>query len=281
MTNHSSAAKSLPSITDKQCLMAKSYKTQDKLNVRILTHQLYTQPQVDFIEWVLDKIEWRGNETAVDLGCGAGTYVEQGLARSATYIAGDLSFGMVQELSHPNLPRLNLDIQHIPLADNTADVVLANHMLYHVPDKDAALAEIKRILRPNGHLIAATNSATNMIELINLRRQALQHLGLPLDPILEKSPVAELFSLENGRSHLQPHFTHIQRHDLPSALVFPNPQPILNYITSSRDWYETLLPKSITWDDLYHQFQTLLTDHFAQHPEFRISKLSGVFICRP
>ncbi len=37
-------------------------------------------------------------------------------------------------------------------------MVLANHMLYHVPDLDRALAEIRRVLKPTGVLIAATNS---------------------------------------------------------------------------------------------------------------------------
>jgi ubiquinone/menaquinone biosynthesis C-methylase UbiE len=269
------------SFTDKKHLTTQSYKTQDKLKVRILTHQRYTQPEVDFIGWVLGKIEWQGSETAVDIGCGAGAYITAGQARCRTYIAGDLSFGMVQDLRQPNLPRLNLDAQQIPLADNVADVVLANHMLYHVPDKDAALHEIKRILRPGGHLIAATNSETNMTELFALRRQAMQQLNLSIDPVLEERPLADLFTLENGRSILQPHFSHVQRHDLHSALVFPDPQPILDYIASSRDWYEKFLPETVTWDDLYQQIQTILAAHFVQHQEFRVSKLSGVFTCRP
>lgn len=264
--------------TNKSHLTTQSYKTQDKLNVRILTHQLYTQPKIDFTGWVLDKITWQGNETAVDLGSGSGAYIKAGQARCQTYIAGDLSLGMVQTLP-AGLLRLNLDAQHIPLADNVAHVVLANHMLYHVPDKDVALAEIRRILRPNGHLIAVTNSATNMAELIDLRRQAMRLLNLPVDPVLEKSPIADLFSLENGRSLLRNHFSHVKRHDLSSALVFPDPQPILDYLASSRDWYETFLPAPVTWDDLYRQFQALLTNHFARHAEFRVSKLSGVFIC--
>lgn len=264
---------------DELHLTSHSYKIQSKLNVRILTHQLYTQPKIDFTSWVLDKIEWYGNETAVDLGAGSGAYIKAGQSRCQTYIAGDLSFGMVQALP-ADVPRLNLDAQHIPLADNVADVVLANHMLYHVPDKDAALAEIRRILRPGGHLIAATNSATNMAELIDLRRQAMERLNVPLDPSWDRSPVADLFSLENGRSLLQPHFPHVQRHDLSSALIFPEPQPLLDYVASSRDWYEAFLPEPLTWDDLYHQLQALLADHFASHDEFRVSKLTGVFICR-
>lgn len=264
------------SFTGTQHLLSQSYKTRDKLNVRILTHQRYTQPKIEFTGWVLDKIEWHGDETAVDLGCGSGAYIEAGSARCQTYIAGDLSFGMIRALP-ADLPRLNLDVQHIPLADNAADVVLTNHMLYHVSDKDAALTEIKRVLRPGGYLIAATNTA----ELIDLRRQAMLRLGLPIDPQLEMSPVAGLFSLENGRSLLQNHFPHIEHYDLSSVLIFPEPQPFLDYIASSRDWYETFLPPTVTWNDLYSQFEALLAAHFANHNEYRVSKLSGVFICTP
>lgn len=267
--------------TDKAHLTTQSYKTEDKLNVRILTHQLYTQPKVDFVQWVVDQIEWRGDETAVDIGCGSGNYVAAIQARCGTYIAGDLSFGMVASLSQPGLPRLNLDTQQIPLAANSVDIVLANHMLYHVPDKNAALRQIKRVLRPNGHLIAATNSSHNMAELIQLRQQAMRQLGVPIDPVLEKSPVSDLFSLENGRSLLQTHFRHVERRDLAGVLVFPDPQPVLDYLASTRDWWETFLPHPVTWDDLYHQFQTLLAAHFTGHDEFRVNKLGGIFICTP
>lgn len=272
-------SKSAISFTDKHRLTTLSYKTPDNLNVRIVTHQLYTRPKIDFARWVLDQIEWRGDETAVDVGCGSGGYVEPVQARCRTYIASDLSFGMVQALPQPNLPRLNLDAQHIPLASNSVDVVLANHMLYHVPDKDAALRQIRRILRPDGRLIATTNSAGNMAELFNLRQQAMQQLGFSVDPALQKSPVADLFSLENGRSLLQNHFRHVERHDLAGALIFPNPQPVLDYVASSRGWLEKFLPAPVTWDDLYRQLQSLLANHFASHDEFRVNKLGGVFIC--
>lgn len=267
--------------TDKKHLTTQSYKTEDKLNVRILTHKLYTQPKVDFVQWVMEQLDWRGDETAVDIGCGSGSYAAAGQARCRTYIAGDLSFGMVASLSQPNLPRLNLDAQQIPLADNSVDIVLANHMLYHVPDKNAALREIKRVLHPHGRLVAATNSSYNMAEFIKLRRQAMEQLGIPIDPVLEKSPVSDLFSLENGRVLLQNHFRHVERRDLAGELVFPNPQPVLDYLASTRDWLEMFLPQPEVWDDFFRQFQTLLDAHFAHHNEFRVNKLGGVFICTP
>lgn len=266
-------------ITDRQHLTAVSYKTQENLNTRILTHKRYTQPQIDFPSWALDQIEWRGDETAVDIGCGSGNYAEPIQQRCANYIAGDLSFGMLGALHQRETILLNLDAQAPPLADNVADVVLANHMLYHVPDKDAALAEIARILRPSGKLIATTNSAKNMAELIDLRLQVMKRLGLTVDSSWRHSPVANLFSLENGRSWLEKHFRHIERYDLPSALVFPTPEPLLNYISSSRDWYENALPVPDIWNDLLNELRRILDEHFAVHDELRISKLSGVFVC--
>ena len=265
--------------TDKQHLTAKSYHTQDKLNIRIRTHERYTRPQLDFTGWILDKITWRGDETVIDIGCGSGVYIEPARRRCRHYIAGDLSLGMLRQIGPPAPDRLNLDAQQLPLVADVADVVLANHMLYHVPRKELALAEIARVLRPCGKLIAATNSSHNMAELLDLRRRAMARLGLPIDPALQRNPAAYEFSLENGRSWLEAHFKQVERHDLPSALVFPTPGPLLDYIGSSRDWYESFLPDAVTWDDLHREFKALLDDHFANHDTFHINKLSGVFIC--
>ena len=41
----------------------------------------------------------------------------------------------------------------LPFADGVFDVVMANHILYHVPDMESAIAEMKRVLKPGGHLL--------------------------------------------------------------------------------------------------------------------------------
>lgn len=48
------------------------------------------------------------------------------------------------------LADLHFDVQQIPLADNSIDVVLCNHILEHVTDDRQALRELHRILRPGG-----------------------------------------------------------------------------------------------------------------------------------
>ncbi len=48
------------------------------------------------------------------------------------------------------LADLHFDVQRIPLADASFDVVVCNHLLEHVADDRRALGELHRILRPGG-----------------------------------------------------------------------------------------------------------------------------------
>ena len=165
--------------TDRDILTHRAYRDDSKLNVRRRTHELYTVPQHDFAAWALDCIDWRGDEVVLDLGAGSGGYFEPVKARIpyGQHVAGDLSLGMVlrqrQAAASRGTALANLDAQRLPFADATFDVVLANHMLYHVPDIDAALAEVRRVLKPTGMLVAATNSLQNMPELGTLYRRAI------------------------------------------------------------------------------------------------------------
>ena len=267
-----------PAFTDQTHLKSLSYKTQDKLNLRILTHKKYTQPQVDFTRWVMDAIPWQGNEVVLDVGCGSGNYVDLGQAYGRAYFAGDLSPGMLRGVAHPGLIRVNLDAQRLPFAADSADVILANHMIYHIPDQEAALAEFQRALRPNGRLLAATNSEHTMTELRQLTPRALARLGA--EPIVFQDVATGGFTLENGRALLQLHFSQVARHDLPAALIFPETQPVLDYINSSRDWHESKLPAGMSWGDLLAAIGQILDEHIAQHGAFRVNKLSGLFVCQ-
>jgi ubiquinone/menaquinone biosynthesis C-methylase UbiE len=79
-------------------------------------------------------------------------------------------------------------IDHLPFADDTFDCVLANRVLYHVPSLDEALAELARVLRSGGSLVAVTYSEDHLRELW---------------AVVGESPVkSSPFSAENGATVL-------------------------------------------------------------------------------
>jgi ubiquinone/menaquinone biosynthesis C-methylase UbiE len=258
------------------------YANDEHLSVRIRTHELYTRPQVDFPKWVIDTLHWRGDEWVLDIGAGPGNYFDLVLERvpHGHLVAGDLSFGMVQQARHnpraAQVSLLNFDAQNLPFADGRFDVVLANHMLYHVPDIEAALSEIRRVLKWDGCLVAATNSQHNLSELDTLTRRAVALLGFPkYDPVLRDH---DHFLLENGSAALTQYFRAIARYDLPSALHFPEVEPVLAYLNSMQALRAPYLPEDITWDDYIDVMEKQITRLIRHFGELEVQKLAGVLV---
>lgn len=272
-----------PDLYRDETFLKQQYQTQDLLAIRVRTHQLYEAQPVDFPAWVLDHLSWRGEEQVLDVGCGSGVYVNPARTRTPHYIAGDLSLGMLQALAAPQPPRLNLDAQRLPLATASVDVLLANHMLYHVPDLAAAVAEFVRVLRPGGYLLAATNSAHTMAELDDLSVELVRRLWpadeqTPLERLLRRAHLP--FHLENGQAWLAPYFASVLRYDLPGVLVFPEPQPVIDYVATVAERFVPVFPAGVTWEQAVAILDDILTAHIAAHGAFRVHKLAGLFVCR-
>jgi SAM-dependent methyltransferase len=268
--------------TDRDILTQKAYASDDLLSVRQRTHEQYSFPRLNFSEWVLERLTWRGDEIVLDIGAGPGTYFEGVQARipNGRLVAGDLSMGMVRiAAQHPQAGSvINADAQAIPFPDHTFDVVLANHMLFHVPDLDRGLTEIRRVLKPAGCLLAATNSEFNLPELEQLIRRTFGLLGATQAELEALKPPTHNFQLEDGPVKLARHFFAVARYDLPGAFIFPEMQPVIDYVNSVRALREPQLPRRTTWEDfislLAEQVQRLI-NHFG---ELIISKLSGALV---
>jgi ubiquinone/menaquinone biosynthesis C-methylase UbiE len=267
--------------TDHDVITQHAYATDEHLAVRIRTHEQFTRPEIDFPAWVLDKIPWRGNEQVLDVGAGSGNYFElvQARAPHGKIIAGDLSFGMAtQAKRHPlgaHIPVLELDAQHLPFATNSFDVVLANHMLYHVPSIQQALNEIERVLRPGGCLIAATNSEDTLEEFDTLARRACTLLGYPRQHFRQAHAN---FSLENGTMMMARHFRAVARYDVPSTLHFPTAEPVLEFLNSIRPLGVFQLPKDVVWDDFIQVIDKQVRRLIRRDGELRVRKLAGALV---
>lgn len=101
-------------------------------------------------------------ETVLDLGCGAGTdllIAAQMAGPGGRAIGIDLTPSMV-ERARQSAAEMGLDnveiheglIEHLPLPDESVDVVISNGVIDLVPDKDAVFSEVKRVLKPGGRL---------------------------------------------------------------------------------------------------------------------------------
>jgi SAM-dependent methyltransferase len=259
--------------------LRRQYCTDELLRLRKAIHDRYTVPQMDFQAWVLGRVQWRGDERVLDVGAGSGFYVERlrTLAPSARYVGVDHSTGMLA--ANPSASVAQADALDLPFPAASFDVVMANHMLYHVPDVDAALDEMKRVLVPGGLLLTATNSANTMPEFTALFRRAvllLSNPGAATAPPL--TPVHASFALENGARRLSRHFFAVVRYDLPQMLVFEEPEPALAYFASWRPMREPLLPPEVRWDDVMLLMREQITRVLDAVGELVVNKLSGVLV---
>ena len=135
---------------------------------------------------------------------------------------------MLQEAQHnlrdssPNFSFLVIDAQTIPLETSRFDAVIANNMLYHVPDRQRALSEIHRVLKPDGYFYASTIGEESFSEMHRL----MGHNDL-------NSWIKRLgFSLENGGEQLSFWFTHLDLHRLENTLMITETEPLLQMIRS-------------------------------------------------
>lgn len=103
----------------------------------------------------------RAGDTVVDLGSGAGNdcFVARALVGETGHVIGiDMTREMLgraqanaARLGYSNVEFREGDIEAMPVADATADVVVSNCVMNLVPDKARAFAETFRILKPGGH----------------------------------------------------------------------------------------------------------------------------------
>lgn len=107
-------------------------------------------------------------DRALEIGSGTGFFLlnlmQSGVARSG--VVTDISSGMVEQAVR-NAAHLGLDVtgevadaESLPFADETFDLVVGHAFLHHIPDVEAALREIIRVLRPGGRFVIAGEPTT-------------------------------------------------------------------------------------------------------------------------
>jgi SAM-dependent methyltransferase len=123
---------------------------------------------------------WAGR-TLLDLGCGSGYWLA-GYADEAAEVIGVEPDPRLLPLAAGRDPRarvLHGSAEHIPLPDQSVDVVHARFAYFFPPGCDAGLAEVMRVLRPGGTLVVIGNDlrAGEFAELLRAAEGALKPGG--------------------------------------------------------------------------------------------------------
>jgi ubiquinone/menaquinone biosynthesis C-methylase UbiE len=215
-----------------QSYLREQYKNAANLNDRIQLHQRFSTNPYDFHMWVFDQLKLAEDSQVLELGCGPGSLWRPNLARIPSgwqITLTDFSPGMLAE-ARANLagaPRFvfeHADAQALPFADAQFDAVIANHMLYHVPDRAKAFGEIRRVLRPAGRFYAATNGENHLREMYELVQQ--------FDSTIQLWN-RMTFRLEGGAAELAPFFSQVRLYRYESALVVTEAEPLVAFVAST------------------------------------------------
>jgi SAM-dependent methyltransferase len=255
-------------------IRAEQYPDDAKLSARIQLHQRFSTNRASWQRWLFDHFELSDGARILELGCGRGDLWWENrdrLSPAWRLVLTDLSAGMLAS-ARARLagvtprPRFCIaDAQMLPFDDASFDVVVANHMLYHVPDRPRAFQEISRVLRPGGRLYAATNGPGHLQELDALIQRHAPEAGA--------GPGRIDFRLDNGARQLRPWFAEIERADFADGLAITEVEPLVAYILSTQ-------ASAFLDSGRVRALRADVAERIAAHGAFRATKRPGLFICQ-
>ena len=253
--------------------LAEQYADAENLDDRIALHERYSVAERDFRAWEFDQFDLPTDARVLGVGVGPAELWATNRDRMPEdweVVLTDFSPGMAGEA------RTNLDVEQaggakgtdrfafgvadaasLPFADDSFDAVTAHHMLYHVPDREAALAEFRRVLTDGGRLYATTNGEDNMAVVYDV-----------LASVIGKRPDRGTgFRLENGREQLAAVFDDVALREYDDALEVTDPEALVAYALSRDDVDESLAP----------ELREAFADRF-EDGSLRVEKSVGMFV---
>jgi SAM-dependent methyltransferase len=194
------------------------YVDESRFAIRAAAWQNATGPSA--LETVFEAVEEVAPATVLEVGCGRGEMSQRIQTElGARVVAIDQSERMVSLTRERGVRAHVGDVENVPFEAGSFDCAVAAWMLYHVRDVDRGIAELARVLRPAGRLVAATNGSNNLPELWGQfgEHAARQHA----------------FSAEDGEDKLRKHFAHVERREANGTITFPDWNAADTYIAAS------------------------------------------------
>ena len=208
----------------------KQYSTPANLSTRISIHSKYSTNKQGFGNWIVSHYDFHPGMSVLELGCGTGEMWlgKQEMIRGCSrFVLSDFSEGMLAKArgtlgDTDGIDYRVIDIQDIPFPDQSFDAVIANMMLYHVPDLSRGLREVRRVLKRGGAFYCATFGENGMMDYI---------CGL-FSAYGVKNDVNRSFTLQNGESTLLSVFRQAECLRYEDTLEVTDVEDMVDYICS-------------------------------------------------
>lgn len=262
---------------DQAYLRDEQYRDVSRLTARADLHARYGTADVPWFEWMRARIDLVAGARVLDAGCGAGWLWAKSAGPVPAGVAltlCDLSPGMVDEAvgrasagsRFASVDGRPADVQTMPFAPGAFDRVVANHMLYHLPDPASGVAELARVVTPDGLVVAATNGRRHVQELHEVEASVFgEH---------ELDHTVAVFGAENGLAILRDHFDDVRWLRYQDELRCTDPADVLAYSCSSP-------PGEDATPEQRAQLEAAIAHRFeAGGGVMTITKDVGCFTCR-
>ena len=273
--------------------LKKQYQNASNISARINLHRLYSKNKQGWFPWILENCKLASGMNILETGCGDGTLwceakkqfsqnncqdhtkahdQQPDLLKTCSIMLTDISEGMLRDARRAigdgdEFSFRECFCEALPFADESFDLVLANHVLFYCSDVAQACREAARVLKPGGRFLCSTYGADHM-------KKEISRLVSDFDSriVLSADCLYERFGRENGAEILAPYFNDVKWLSYEDSLLVPDAEPLILYIPSCHG----------------NQNQYLL-DHFAEFRSFvkkktdagfSVTKDAGVFAAR-
>lgn len=257
-----------------------------------LVHHRYRTNPKSLHDHLIGLLALRGTEEVLDLGCGNGALIEAVRPHvAAGHLVGlDISPAMLaaarNRLAGVATPCewVEASAEHLGMfPDHSFDRVTAVYMAHYVHDLPQCFREVRRVLRPGGLFVLATDDPATMPEMWTAHYTALRALDAP-DHLFRTTPKARI-SLLNGARQLAPHFTAVTEHQWQDQLQFAAVEPFLDFYRAHNYCCARSTPEGRR---LPADFFTGLETHVGRTAQaaidetglFAVTKLTGAFLCQ-
>lgn len=261
-------------LTGMENSLKNQYQNASNISARINLHNLYSQNPQGWFPWIFEQCGLKNGMHILEIGCGDGTLWKDSLTtipREIKILLSDISEGMLRDARRavgPDDKRFSFqvfDCSRIPCADNSMDLIIANHVLFYCENIPQVCREVQRVLKPGGRFLCSAYSRHHMQEVSQLVAGFDDRIVLSADKLYNK------FGRENGTDTLKPYFSEIEWLLYEDSLVIPEPEPLISYILSCHGNQNQYIL------DHYKEFRSYVKKKTAGG--FHITKEAGVFIC--